>query len=188
MTHSRPVEYKLHIVFKRTPKLRKLRLGDVESKIIEHILTILPELQSLDTSFLIDGDVLLKAQQPIAHLKDLIVRVHSMPPKFLWAWIARLVPHGGELERLVVQNAPVPPSFLSRLSDTTVPPFFLRKLDVLHGSSLRNLQFYTYQLAPDDFQFLCVSFVKLEALLCAVVGQDLVGRRLSENRMTYAYV
>ena len=170
-----------------------LRLKGAPATSIPTILTFLPNLQSLDTEYLLSGSgsyysrprVYLppsedgsgdegKVKGPtLPVLRDLTVRTSSMDnlgPRKLWEWIRELIPRPGlETFRL---NA-----FTFNMGYTDIPRMFILDLAVAHRDTLKHFLAGEASLTLKDIECLCSKFPKLETIACSVASADVVSVR-----------
>ena len=172
------------------PLLKDLRLKGAPATAIPTILSLLPNLQSLDTEYLLSGSGSYQPRYPRRPLqassdndsnKDddraspcpilhhLTVRTSSMDnlgPQKLWAWIRDLVPLPGlETFRL---NA------FTINGHTGIPRMFILDLAAVHGATLKHFLVGEAQLTLQDIECLCSKFPKLETLICSTSSPDVV--------------
>jgi hypothetical protein len=167
-----------------------LRLKGAPATSIPTILTFLPNLQSLDTEYLLSGSgsyysrprVYLPSPEngsgdesetkgpPLPVLRDLTVRTSSMDnfgPQKLWGWIRELIPCPGlEAFRL---NA-----FTFNMGYIGIPRMFILDLAVAHGDTLKHFIVGEASLTLKDIECLCSKFPKLETIACSVASVDVV--------------
>ena len=174
------------------PLLKDLRLKGAPATAIPTILTFLPDLQSLDTEYLLSASGSYYPPRPLQvsssnsdeeddskgppHpvLRHLTVRTSSMDnlgPQKLWAWIRDLVPIAGlETFRLHV--------FTINMGHTGIPRMFILDLAAVHGDTLKHFMVGEAQLTLKDIECLCFKFPKLETLVCSTASSDIVSELL----------
>ena len=175
------------------PLLKDLRLKGAPATAILTILTFLPNLQSLDTEYLLSGSGSyqpryrrLKAPStnndddsddddsdnddpPSPVLRHLTVRTISMDnlgPQNLWSWIRDLVPITG-LETFRLHAFAIN-------GHTGIPRMFVLDLAAVHGNTLKHFLVGEAQLTLQDIECLSVKFPKLETLVCSTSSPDVV--------------
>ncbi|KAJ6497524.1 hypothetical protein C8R45DRAFT_822497, partial [Mycena sanguinolenta] len=157
-------------VFSQLPLLQDIRLKGAPLNAIPKILTLLPNLRSLDTEYLTSGPSKLLAANPeeMAALRHLTVRTSSidiMGPLKLWAWIITILPRPG-LETLKLH------AFTLHMGHTRIPRAFILDLAILQADTLKHLIAGDAELSLPDIECLCYKFPKLETLECLVVAPD----------------
>ena len=173
------------------PLLKDLRLKGAPATAILTILTFLPNLQSLDTEYLLSGSGSYQPRYrrlkvpsnddsdddnddddkdpPCPVLRHLTVRTSSMDnlgPQNLWAWIRDIVPLTG-LETFRLHA-------FSINGRTGIPRMFVLDLAAVHGNTLKHFLVGEAQLTLQDIECLCVKFPKLETLVCSTSSPDVV--------------
>ena len=181
------------------PLLKDLRLKGAPATAIRTILTFLPNLQSLDTEYLLSGSGSyyppyprrsLQGQSnsdsdddddyedpPCPVLRHLTVRTSSrdnLGPRNLWDWIRDLVPLAGlETFRL---NA------FTFNGHTGIPRMFILNLAAVHRDSLKHFIVGEAHLTLKDIECLCSKFPNLETLICSTASPDVVSLFLVNHR------
>ena len=167
------------------PLLKDLRLKGAPATAIPTILSFLPNLQSLDTEYLLSGSGSYHPRRPLrvptddsdegnddppcSVLRQLTVRTSSMDslgPRKLWAWIRDLVPLPG-LETFRLHAFTIN-------GHTGIPRMFILDLAAVHGATLKHFLVGEAQLTLQDIQCLCSKFPKLETLICSTSSPDVV--------------
>lgn len=163
------------------PNLQSLRLKGAPSNSIPEILTVLPNLVSLDTEYFGLLGINRYCDEPVARLKELTVRTSTVDiqgPQHLWTWIRRLIPHTS-LESLTLNT-------FSTQGDIQMPRMFLLDLAKIHSGTLNRFMIDTVQVTLEDLECLCTMFPRLEALSCSIAWcRDSVSVFLSESLATY---
>lgn len=177
-------------VLSQLPLLMDLRLKGAPANSIPTILSFLPNLQSLDTEYLLSGsgsyysrprvylpstedddeDDTEAKEPPLPVLRHLTVRTSSMDnfgPHKLWRWIRELVPRPG-LETFRLH------AFTFNMGYTGIPRMFVLDLAVAHGDSLKHFIVGEASLTLKDIECLCSKFPKLETIVCSVASADVV--------------
>ncbi|CAL1711748.1 unnamed protein product [Somion occarium] len=144
------------------PGLKTLRLKGAPSNSIPEILSVLPNLVSLDTEYLGAGRI-FNDDQPAASLRELTVRTSSVDlqgPPNLWPWIASLIPRPS-LETLKLHT-------FSTQGDMSMPRMFLLDLAKTHKHTLKHFNVNSVQLTLQDIECLCTMFPNLETVSCSL--------------------
>lgn len=163
------------------PRLKDLRLKGAPSTSIPTILTFLPNLQSLDTDYLLSGSYYPRRHQslpgesaysapPMPALRSLTVRTSSMDtmgPQKLWGWIRELLPEPS-LETFRLH------AFTINMGQTSIPRMFILDLAVVHKHTLKHFIVGDAHLTLKDVECLCSKFPRLETLACSVASPDVV--------------
>ncbi|KIM36753.1 hypothetical protein M413DRAFT_448889 [Hebeloma cylindrosporum] len=173
-------------VLSQLPLLVDLRLKGAPASAIPTILTYLPNLQSLDTEYLLSGSgysrprVYLPSTKdddeddteakdpPLPVLRHLTVRTSSMDnfgPHKLWRWIGELVPRPG-LETFRLH------AFTFNMGYTGIPRMFILDAAIAHGDTLKHFIVGEASLTLKDIECLCSKFPKLETIVCSVASAD----------------
>lgn len=143
------------------------------SNAIPTILTFLPNLQSLDTEYLVSGPSNARFapnRDKMATLRHLTVRTSSidiMGPVKLWAWIQTILPRPG-LETFKLH------AFTLHMGHTQIPRAFILELAAMQSGTLKHFIAGDAELTLSDVECLCHKFPKLETLVCLVVAPDVV--------------
>ncbi|KAF9047720.1 hypothetical protein BJ165DRAFT_1323347, partial [Panaeolus papilionaceus] len=152
------------------PLLRDLRLKGAPAGSIQTILSYLPNLQSLDTEYLLLGSGSgfgrwnSTPQKPeLPALKHLTVRTSVVSSQKLWSWIGDLVPGEG-LETFRLHALRFTGTTPGTVSDSDVPRHFIVDLARLHGSTLREFNVGEATLSLEDIYRLSTFFPLLEVL------------------------
>ena len=176
------------------PLLKDLRLKGAPATAILAILTFLPNLQSLDTEYLLSGSGSYQPRYrrlrapsnnknndddsdddddnddpPSPVLRHLTVRTIAMDnlgPQNLWSWIRDLVPITG-LETFRLHAFAIN-------GHTGIPRMFVLDLAAVHGNTLKHFLVGEAQLTLQDIECLSVKFPKLETLVCSISSPDVV--------------
>lgn len=149
-------------VLAHLPLLKRLRLKGAPSSSIPELLTVLPDLVTLDTEYFGPGNTRFQGE-PRASLRDLTVRASSVDilgPHQLWQWIQKLIPRPS-LESFTLDT-------FSSLGEMSMPRRFLLDLAQTHRLTMRHFMVDTVQITTEELELLCAAFVSLESLSCSV--------------------
>lgn len=169
-------------VLSHLPLLKELRLKGAPAACIPTVLACLPNLQSLDTDYILSGRAPLRRHQSLPGssplplqlmptLKNLTIRTSSMDimgPQKLWGWIRDLLPNPG-LESFKLH------AFILNVGSTCIPRMFILDLATVHKQSLKHFNVGEIQLTLMDIECLCSKFPGLETIGCSVASPDAVG-------------
>jgi len=177
-------------VLSQLPLLKDLRLKGAPATAIPTIISFLPNLQSLDTEYLLSGSGSYQSRRSLQApsnidsdedsscpvLRQLTVRTSSMDsfgPQKLWTWIRDLVPQAG-LETFRLRAFTIN-------GNTGIPRMFILDLAAVHGTTLKHFLVGEAQLTLQDIECLCSKFPKLETLICSTSSPDVasIGEAIS---------
>jgi len=177
-------------VLSQLPLLKDLRLKGAPATAIPTILSFLPNLQSLDTEYLLSGSGSYQSRRSLQApsnidsdevsscpvLRQLTVRTSSrdsLGPQKLWTWIRDLVPQAG-LETFRLHAFTI-------IGNTDIPRMFILDLAAVHGTTLKHFLVGEAQLTLQDIACLCSKFPKLETLICFIPSRDVasIGEAIS---------
>lgn len=172
-------------VLSQLPLLRDLRLKGAPASTIPTIVTVLPNLRSLDTEYLLSGtsshrrlnttpgssptSPTTTRPSPRKALQNLTVRTSSMDafgPQKMWPWIRELVGTIPGLETFRLH------AFTINGSETSIPRMFLLDLAKVHGGSLTAFIVPNVMLTLKDVECLGSLFGGLGELVCMVASGD----------------
>ncbi|KIY53052.1 hypothetical protein FISHEDRAFT_63477 [Fistulina hepatica ATCC 64428] len=144
------------------PLLQSLRIKGVPSGTMFEILTLLPQLHSLDTEYYHSTCRRRSVPYILPTLRNLTVRTSSLDTvqQTLWRWILEIVPHPG-LDSLTLNT------------ESIIPRMFILDLAAVHRKSLKYFSVTGPHMSLMDLECVCYKFPELESVMCPVASPDI---------------